>query len=162
MADRRRGVAGDDDRLDVALRERVERLRREGQDLVVGADAVRRAGVVAEVDRRFGRGAADDLAQDRQTAHPGVEDPDRTWIRHRRAQDRPAAAVDAAGVDELAGDAHDVLADRRVRVGQHERDALVVRLDDEHAVGHDAMLRDAAEGTFEIDRDRCRRASPPG
>ena len=50
-----RGVAGHDDRLDVALRERVERLGREGQDLVVGARAVRRAGVVAEVDRRFVR-----------------------------------------------------------------------------------------------------------
>ena len=53
-ADGGRGVAGDDDRLDVALGERVERLRREREDLVVGADAVRRAGVVAEVDRRFG------------------------------------------------------------------------------------------------------------
>ena len=36
--------------------------------------------------------------------------------------------------EQLAGDALHVLADRRRRVGEDERHALVVRLDDEHAV----------------------------
>ena len=72
-------------RLDVALDEGVEALRREGDDLVVRADAVRGARVVAEVDRRFGRRPAEDLAQDGQAAHPGVEDPDRAGIGHRPA-----------------------------------------------------------------------------
>jgi hypothetical protein len=39
--DRRRRVAGDDDRLDVAVGEQVERLGRERQDLLVRADTVR-------------------------------------------------------------------------------------------------------------------------
>ena len=68
--DGRGGVAGDDDRLDVALDERIERLRRECQDLLVAPRSVRGAAVVAEVDRRFVRGPADDLAEDRQSTHP--------------------------------------------------------------------------------------------
>ena len=46
-----RGVARDHERLDVAGRELVQRLDREPPDLLVRADAVRRARVVAEVDR---------------------------------------------------------------------------------------------------------------
>ena len=93
--DRGGRVAGDDDRLDVALGEPVERLRREREDLLVGSHAVGRPGVVAEVERRFARRAADDLAQDRQAADPGVEDPDRTRVGHRglrTARPRPRRA----------------------------------------------------------------------
>ena len=55
QGDRGRGVARDDERLDVARRELVERLHGERPDLLVGADAVRGARVVTEVDRRFVR-----------------------------------------------------------------------------------------------------------
>ena len=44
-----------------------------------------------------------------------------------------------------------------VRVGQHERHALVVGLDDEPPVGHDPVLRDAAERPLE----RRRGSMPP-
>ena len=50
-ADRRRGIASDDDGLDVALDESVQRLGGERQDLLVRADTVRGAGIVPEVDR---------------------------------------------------------------------------------------------------------------
>ena len=89
--DGRRGVAGDDDRLDVAGDELVEGLDREVPDLVVGTDAVRRPEVVAEIDRRFARGAAEDLAEDGQAAHARVEDPDRPRVHCGRpaSADRP-------------------------------------------------------------------------
>jgi hypothetical protein len=53
--DRGRRVAGDDDRLHLALGERIEGLATERADLVIGPDAIRGPGVVAEVDGRFGR-----------------------------------------------------------------------------------------------------------
>ena len=93
QGDRGRRVAGDDHGLDVALDEPVEGLPGEREDLVVGPRAVRRAGVVAEVDRRFAGQPADDLAQDRQSADPGVEHADGSRVRHvssgrRRPVDR--------------------------------------------------------------------------
>ena len=87
--DGRRGVAGDDDRLHVARRERVERLAAEGEDLGVGADAVWGAVVVAEVQGRFGRRPAEDLAEDRQPSHPRVEDPDGPRVGQVSASLRP-------------------------------------------------------------------------
>ena len=66
--DGRRGVAGDHDRLDVTGDERLDRFAREREHLVVGPRAVRRPGVVAQVDRRFAGQPPDDLAKDRQTA----------------------------------------------------------------------------------------------
>ena len=55
QGDRGRRVAGDHDRLDVALDEPIEGLPGELKDLVVRAGAVGGARVVAEVDRRFVR-----------------------------------------------------------------------------------------------------------
>ena len=81
--DRRRGVAGDDDRLDVAVGKRVEGLRRESTNLRVRTGPVRCPGVIPEVDRRFVRRSPEDLAEDGQPANPGVEDADRTRIRHQ-------------------------------------------------------------------------------
>ena len=49
---------------------------RPGANSVIGADAVGRAGVVAQVDRGFVRRAAQDLAQDGQAADAGVEEAD--------------------------------------------------------------------------------------
>jgi len=84
-----------EDGLDTPRGEPVEALRREGEDLGIRSDAVRRACVIAEVDRRFARRAPDDLAQDRQATDPGVEDPDGAPIRHRGLRtDRPRPAFD--------------------------------------------------------------------
>jgi len=68
--------------------ERVEALRRERADLGIGPDAVRRARVVAEVDRRFGRRTAKDLAQDRQASDARIEHADRARIGHLSAARR--------------------------------------------------------------------------
>src|SRR4051794_39680852 len=57
-----------------------------------------------------------------------------------------------ASAEDLQRDAQDVHADLRLRAGQDERHALVVRLRDETAVGHDAVLGDAAERTLEVGR----------
>ena len=93
QGDRGRGVAGDHDRLDVALHEPIERLAGERQDLLVGARPVGCPGVVAKVHRRLGGQPAEDLAEDRQTADAGVEDADRSGVHHvsdalRRSVDR--------------------------------------------------------------------------
>ena len=102
-ADRGGRVAGDHDRLHVTLGEPVERLGRERQHLLVGPDAVRGAGVVAQVDRRFSRRPPNDLPEHRQTAHAGVEDSDGTRIRHARSGP-PGRREDLAGVEQLARD----------------------------------------------------------
>src|SRR6476661_8468797 len=52
----------------------------------------------------------------------------------------PGRGGDPAGVEDLPRDAHHVLGDGGVRAGEDERHTLVVRLDDEDAVGHDTML----------------------
>ncbi len=78
-----RSVAGDHDRLDVAFGQPLDRLPAEQQDLLVGARSIRRPGVVAEVDRRFGRHPAQDLAEHGQAADAGVEDADGTRVGHR-------------------------------------------------------------------------------
>src|SRR5207244_6456514 len=80
--DRGRRIAGDDHRLDIALDQRVDRLGRERPDLLVRANAVRGARVVAEVDGRLVRAPPEDLAEDRQAAHARIEDTDGTWIGH--------------------------------------------------------------------------------
>ena len=74
----------------------VEALATERKDLRVRTSAVRSAGVVAEVDRRFGRRTAEDLPEDRQPADPGVEDADRARIGHVSAWLRPAPAIPGA------------------------------------------------------------------
>src|SRR6186997_1366181 len=55
-------------------------------------------------------------------------------------------------VEDLAGDPDDVLADRRARVGQDERHALVVRADDELAARHDLVLRDPPKRPMQVAR----------
>ena len=62
------GVAGYDQRLDVAQDEGVEGLHTEAPNLVVRADTVRGSRVVAQVDGRFERQPAQDLAQNGQPA----------------------------------------------------------------------------------------------
>ena len=71
------------------------RLEGEGAHLVGRARSVRRAGVVAEVDRRFGRQAPTQLGEDGQATDAGVEDADRPRVGvqpHRVGQWRARAA----------------------------------------------------------------------
>src|SRR6478735_1825574 len=64
----------------------------------------------------------------------------------------PGRGGDPAGVEDLARDAHHILRDRSIRAGEDERHTLVVALDDEHAIRHDAMLGNAPERALEVDR----------
>ena len=63
-----------------------------------GRVAVRRPGVVAEVDRRLAGQPAEDLAEDRQAADARVEDADRARVGHRLSAARRGRA--AAPTDE--------------------------------------------------------------
>src|SRR5688500_3195696 len=85
QGDGRRGVAGDDHRLDVPLDQRIDRFGREGTDLVVRAGAVGGATVVSQVDRRFAGQPPDDLPEHRQAADPRVEHADRPRVCHAPA-----------------------------------------------------------------------------
>src|SRR4029079_4594109 len=73
----------------------------------------------------------------------------------------PGTDRDSRGADQLRRDTHQVLRDRRRGVGQDERHTLVVRPDDELAVGHDLVLRDAPQGALEILRLDAARAIRP-
>jgi hypothetical protein len=83
--DGRGRVAGDDERLDVALHEGIERLGRELEDLLVRPDAVGGAGVVTEVDRGLARRPTQDLLQHGHPADARIEHPDRPGIGHQDA-----------------------------------------------------------------------------
>ena len=112
-------------------------------DLRVGADAVRRAGVVAEVDRRLVGRPAEDLAQDGQSTDARVEDTDRPGVGHvlEATAESPSPPLGPPARRRSA----DVLADLGGRVGEHERDALVVRAHDEPAARAHGVLRHAPE-----------------
>ena len=120
--------------------------------------AVRRPGVVAEVDRRFARRAADDLAQDRQATDPGVEDPDRTRVGHRglrTARPRPPTRPELSSSPAIRMTSLLIWASGLASTNGH---ALVVRLDDEPPVGHDLVLGHAPERALEVERiDAARR-----
>ena len=78
-----RRVAGDDDGLDVLPDQLVEALAAEPDDLVVAARPVRRARVVAEVDRALARQPAPDLPEHGQSADARVEEADGSRVAHR-------------------------------------------------------------------------------
>ena len=124
-----------------------------------GRDAVRRAGVVAEVDRRF-------VAASRRTISRRTVSRRRRSRRPRSDADRTCAARSAraavasrpASSSSLGRPASTSWLIAAAGLGQHERHALVVRLDDEAAVRDDAVLRDAAERPLQVDRvDAARR-----
>ncbi len=156
QGDRGGGVAGHDERLDVTLHQLVQRLHAEPAHLVVGPDAVRGPGVVAQVDGRFERQAAQDLTQDGQTADARVEYTDGTRVGHASVSHRSAGR---AAHDGLGGTPH-VTADRRVGARDHEGHALVVGLRPRDA--RPTRLRSrAGDPTPEPVRPgRCRRSSP--
>src|SRR5664279_1618047 len=86
-------VAGDDQRLDVPVDEAIEALDRIAAHLGVGPRPVRGPGVVAEVGQALLGRPSQDLAEDGQAAHAGVEDTDRARVGHRlSAGRRPAPA----------------------------------------------------------------------
>src|SRR5664279_1033493 len=86
-------VAGDDQRLDVPVDEAIEALDRIAAHLGIGPRPVWGPGVVAEVGQALLGRPPQDLAEDGQAAHAGVEDTDRAWVGHRlSAGRRPAPA----------------------------------------------------------------------
>src|SRR6188508_301653 len=62
----------------------------------------------------------------------------------------PGADRHARRAHQLGGDAADVPAHGGIRVGQHERHALVVRAHDQLAVGDDAVFGHPTEGALEV------------
>ena len=77
QAGRRRGVAGDHERLDAAVHQVVADGQRVRADLGDGQRTVRSVGGVADVDDVLVGQLVDDRARDRQPADAGVEDADR-------------------------------------------------------------------------------------
>ena len=93
---RRRRVARHDEQLDPPCQQLVGDLEREPLELGLSARAVREPRGVREVDEVLGRQLHEQLVQDGQTAHAGVEHPDRTpahllghGLRRVMARSRP-------------------------------------------------------------------------
>ena len=86
-------VAGEHEQLHVLAQQPVDRLEREAPHLVGRARAVRRAPVVAEVDRGFVRQAPAKLGENGESPDAGVEDADRLGSPRsaRSARDGSAA-----------------------------------------------------------------------
>ncbi len=131
---------------------------------LVGAHAVRRPCGVTEVDRRLGRGSAGGSragpsAPTPQSKTPSgrgsVTDPRHLAERRRPRRPPPVPSNSPAKLGQ-------VLADRRIRVGEHERDAFIVRLDDQAPVGHNACARGRGRGRVPGSRGRSRPRSPRG